>query len=652
MKLKNSIILAGSCFLLSGCADFLDNAPDDTLTMEMVFNDKTRTEDWLSGIYNKIPDPYTGLLKDYGYDSMGDDLDPSQRYYQWWGNTLNFIIGQWFTDSNWNSNLWNECPQRIRSAYLLIDNIHTIPGQGVTEADVERMKNESRFLIAYYYWMMLEAYGSVPFFDSAVDVDDPNLMKEQMSFDEMVDWIDTQLVDLSKKLPASWLSESTQFYGRATSIMCLAVRARMLLFAASPLVNGNEWYKGFKNYDGQERFNSTYDATKWKRAADACKDLIDAAHAAGHDLVREYNADGSIDPFMSCYNVHMLRGDLNPEALFVRADCNYSEYEALSTPRGASGNGGLGVYQTLVDAFSMKDGSIPITGYQGNYGSPIINEASGYTERGFSAQKDIRKTKYNLFRECPGATVDSVGADGCTYNQVAAAGTYNMYVNREPRFYLTVMWNRQWYHQASRETLFLSGEIDGGPTHDAPQNGYLNRKRVSLEQNNRDGIHPYRPGILYRLGEAYLNYAEALNECDPGNPDILKYLNLIRERAGVPQYGTGTDSNGFQMIPLNGQDEVRDAIHHERRVELCCESGIRYFDLRRWKEAESVLNQPMYGMNFSGTELSDDPNNPKAFYVRTQYIKRVYERKYYWYPVHQTEIDKDPTLVQAPFWNE
>lgn len=507
-------------------------------------------------------------------------------------------------------------------------------------------------MIAYYYWMMLEAYGSVPFFDSAVDVDDPNLMKGQMSFDEMVDWIDTQLVDLSKKLPASWLSESTQFYGRATSIMCLAVRARMLLFAASPLVNGNEWYKGFKNYDGQERFNSTYDATKWKRAADACKDLIDAAHAAGHDLVREYNADGSIDPFMSCYNVHMLRGDLNPEALFVRADCNYSEYEALSTPRGASGNGGLGVYQTLVDAFSMKDGSIPITGYQGNYGSPIINEASGYTERGFSAQKDIRKTKYNLFRECPGATVDSVGADGCTYNQVAAAGTYNMYVNREPRFYLTVMWNRQWYHQASRETLFLSGEIDGGPTHDAPQNGYLNRKRVSLEQNNRDGIHPYRPGILYRLGEAYLNYAEALNECDPGNPDILKYLNLIRERAGVPQYGTGTDSNGFQMIPLNGQDEVRDAIHHERRVELCCESGIRYFDLRRWKEAESVLNQPMYGMNFSGTELSDDPNNPKAFYVRTQYIKRVYERKYYWYPVHQTEIDKDPTLVQAPFWNE
>lgn len=85
--------------------------------------------------------------------------------------------------------------------------------------------------------------------------------------------------------------------------------------------------------------------------------MIEAAHAAGHDLVREYNADGSIDPFMSCYNVFFLRGDQNPEALFIRSDCDFSEFERHATPRGASGNGGLGVYQTLVDAFAMKDGS-------------------------------------------------------------------------------------------------------------------------------------------------------------------------------------------------------------------------------------------------------------------------------------------------------
>ena len=653
MKKLNYIFLFCFGLLFTNCQDFIDNAPDDTLTMEMVFNDKTRMEDWLSGVYNKIPDPYWGLMKDYGYDLLGDDLDPSQRWEQFWGDgALKYRTGQWYTNSSWGGSLWNQAPIRIRSAYQFIENAHALPDQGVTESDIEMMKNECRFLIAYYYWLMTEAYGSVPFFDGLANVNDDNLMRGQEPFDSMVDWIDTQLVDLSQKLPVSWMNKSTQFYGRATSIMCLAVRARMLLFAASPLVNGNEWYKGFKNYDGRERFAQSYDANKWKRAATACKELIDAAHAAGHDLIREYNADGSIDPFMSCYNLFFLRGDLNKEALFCRPDCNYWDFEAHTTPRGASGNGGLGITQTLVDAFYMKDGSIPISSYKGNYGTPNINAESGYTERGFSAQKDIRKTKYNLYRGCPGATVDSVGADGCTYNQVAAAGTYNMYVNREPRFYLTVMWNRQWYHQASRETQFMSNEPDGGPTHDAPQSGYLNRKKVSLEQKNRDGIHPYRPGILYRLGEAYLNYAEALNECDPGNPDILKYLNLIRERAGVPQYGTGTDSNGFKMITLNGQDEVRQAIYRERRVELCCEDGIRYFDLRRWKKAEDVLDQPMYGMNFSGTKLSDDPNDQDAYFKRTQYLVRKYERKYYWWPVHQTEVDKDPTIVQAPFWNE
>lgn len=644
------------CLPLGSCSDFIDNAPDDTLTLEMVFNDRVRTYDWLSGVYNKIPDPWFGLLMDYGYDCLGDDLDPSQRWSEYDWIPLQYTIGEWYTDSDWNGKLWSDCPRRIRSAYIFIENAHALPDQGLSEEDVTTMKNECRFLIAYYYWLMLEAYGGVPFFDGLVDVSSPDLMRGQQTFDWMVDWIDGQLQALSQVLPDSWLDVSAQYYGRATSIMCLAVRARMLLFAASPLVNGNSWYEGFTNSDGQERFDSVYDPEKWTRAAEACKELIDAAHAAGHALNVDLNDDGTIDPFMSCYNVFMKRGDTNPEILFARPDGNYQSFDGHCTPRGASGNGGLGVYQTLVDAFFMKDGTSPVLGYNGSYGSPVINTVSGYDESGFSSSRDIRKTKFNLYRNCPGATVDSVGTDGAVYNQVAATGTFNMYVNREPRFYLTVMWNRQWYHQAGRETMFMSGEADGGPSFDAPQGGYLNRKKVSLEMNERDGQHPYRPGILYRLAEAYLSYAEALNESDPGNPDILIYLNYIRRRAGIPEYygagvSSGTDSNGFSRIALTGQDNVRQAIYKERRVELCCESGIRYFDLRRLKMAEEVLDRPMFGMNFSGTELSANSANPASYFKRTQYMTRVYERKYYWFPIHQTEIDKDPTLVQAPFWN-
>lgn len=155
MKRLQYFLIAFASLFFAGCADFLDNAPDDTLTMEMVFNDKTRMEDWLSGVYNKIPDPYWEMSNSYGFDIFGDDLDPSQRWYQWWGNVLLFTVGQWYTNSSWNGDVWAGCPIRIRSAYQFIENAHALPDQGVTEADIETMKNECRFLIAYYYWLTL-----------------------------------------------------------------------------------------------------------------------------------------------------------------------------------------------------------------------------------------------------------------------------------------------------------------------------------------------------------------------------------------------------------------------------------------------------------------------------------------------------------------
>lgn len=642
-KIICCICLLVSCLLYSGCSDFLDNAPDDQLTLEMVFNDKTRTEDWLANVYTGIPDPYWEFARDIGWEFLGDDLDPSQALAQMsWGDTgLKWRVGQWFTDSYWNGNYWGKLPQKIRSAYIFIHNAHANPLQNVTEEDVETMKNECRFLIAYYYWLLVEAYGAVPFQEDLVDVNAPQeeLMKGQMAFDDMVNWIDSQLTELSTKLPEKW---NDQFFGRATSIMCLAVRARMLLFAASPLVNGNEWYSGFKNYDGKERFNPVYDPLKWKRAAEACKDLIDAAHIAGHKLYYEYNIDGSIDPFMSCSNVLFKKtSEGNTEILFARPNCLFADFEKKCTPRGCGGSGYMGVTQSLVDAFFMKNGLSPIDGYNTD-GSPIINETSGYTEKGFSEEPEFRNTKWDVLR----------GLKGVKPGQITEKGTYNMYCNREPRFYLAVMWNRQWFYQEKRSTRFMYKESDGGPTHDAPQAGYLNRKKFSLESDPRDGTFPYRPGILFRLAEAYLNYAEALNEFDPGNTDILKYLNLIRERAGIPQYGNGTDSNGFSKIPIPiSQDGVRELIRKERRVELCCE-GLRYHDIRRWKLGENYLDGDIYGMNAQGTELSDDPNNSNAFFKRTICLKRVYSKKCYWMPINQKEIDKDPTLVQAPFWNQ
>ena len=638
MKYLKNILFFIVVLLFSACSDFLDKKPDDMLTLEMVFGDKTRTEDWLAGVYNAIPDPYWRDMSHHGVGPLGDDLAPSTGWQKFGWDVVAKQIGNWNPASYDGDNRWVDLPKRIRSALIFIDNVRPNAKQLVTEAEVENMKNEARFLIAYYYTLLLEKYGPVPFNPNQIlptDVSQEELLLGQTPYDTIVNWIDQELVNLSKVLPASYTDKKK--YGRATSIMCLAVRARMLLFAASPLVNGNPDYKGHVNWKGEELFNSTYDPNKWKRAAQACKELIDAAHAAGHKLYYEYNGDGTIDPFLSYQNMMFKKGDVNPEILFARPGCDYTSLDRHATPRGCAGNGGYGITQSLVDAFFMENGLPPILGYQdGDKSKPIINSVSGYKEKGFSTEPEVRKTKWI---ECQG---DQPGKEG----QVTLAGTYNMYCHREPRFYISVLYNRAWYRQEGRTTRFLIGEWDGGPTHDAPQNGYLLRKMVHPDHNCRTNIFPYRPGILYRLGEAYLNYAEALNESDPGNPDIVKYLNLIRERAGIPTYG-----NGANQIPLpQGLDAMREAIHRERRVELNCEGSIRWNDIRRWKMGKETLDGDFYGMNYLGENLSDDDNDPKAFFVRKPYQKRVFEKQMFWFPVPQDEMDKNPNLTQNPLW--
>lgn len=605
--------------LLTSCVDYLDKEPDTELTLPMVFEDKTRIEGWLANVYSHVPDPYWGYARKLGWDILSDDMTASERWRQWDWKVIPMLLGEWTPSTDWDGNYWARLPQLIREANIFIENVHPLPEQGISATEVTYMKAEMRFMIAYYYYLLSNTYGPVPFkpnYIAPTDFNLADLMEGQRPYYEVVDWVDKELKEVAEILPAKYTE--ARKYGRATSIMCLAVRARMLLFAASPLVNGNPDYANHKNKDGENLFSTTEDKSKWAYAAQACKELIDAAEAAGHKLYTENNPDGTIDPFMSYQNLFLTRYDEgNTEILFARpGGSEYGEYEKYATPAASGGSGGLGVTQSLVDAFFTENG-LP------------INDDSEYVESGFSGSDETRDN-----------TVWDTEVNG---GAITKSGTYNMYCHREPRFYITVSYNNSYFTQEKRLFNFFNGSADNPHTHDAPQNGYLIRKKISPDLNVKQGTYKYRPGIVYRLGEAYLNYAEALNESDPGNGDILVYLNKIRERAGIRQYTTGATDENYIHVDLNDQAEMRKLIRAERRVELSCE-GIRYDDLRRWKEAENVLNGDFYGMNFSGKD-------PSSFYVRTPYLKRVYKKAYYWFPIHQSEMDKNDKLVQSPYWN-
>ena len=131
------------------------------------------------------------------------------------------------------------------------------------------------------------------------------MMTPQRPYAEVVDWIDKELLEVSEHLPAVYPNNTD--WGRATSIMALAIRAKTLLFAASPLFNGNPDLKDWKNSEGEFLFDAEAKPERWEKAAKAHLDLIKAAEAAGHKLYYEYNVDGSIDPFMSYYNMSLKR---------------------------------------------------------------------------------------------------------------------------------------------------------------------------------------------------------------------------------------------------------------------------------------------------------------------------------------------------------
>ncbi len=279
--------------------------------------------------------------------------------------------------------------------------------------------------------------------------------------------------------------------------------------------------------------------------------------------------------------------------------------ERRTTPRGEpNGLGSTSVVQELVDDFYMNDGK-PITA------TSFLPASSLYSETGFSS-----------------------------YNGVQV---YNMWINREPRFYNTVFFAGRKWHISNNTIYFHVGTPSdrNAPRSQYPSNGYILYKRLNKRVFlNSPGIaNIFRPSIVFRLAEFYLLYAEALNEVEPGNPDVLRYVNLVRKRAGIPNLET------INPAISGNKDLQRLAIQRESRIELATE-GQRYFDVRRWMICER--NDGRQGGDFFGMNMD---GNATTFYTRTKFQTRVFERKLYLYPIPFSEMQKTKgMLVQNPGW--
>jgi len=420
-----SIIIVFLLATFTGC-DFLDNEPDDLKTDDMIWSNEDETEAYLYNVYSQIPQ--AAFYQDDPWIGCADEIDLSWNVYK----TYSINLGNWDPSTNFYVK-WDNFYNAIRASFVFEANVGKC--SELSAEQITQYKAEVKFLRGYYYWLIISQYGPAVLVKDVVELDADWSDCARAPFDECVDYICEMMDEAEEYLPYSWSDNST-WLGKPTKIACRAVKAKALVMAASPQWNGNSAYASFKNNDGTALATTTYDENKWKEAAAACAAVIDIADSSGVALYRnEVNGDGEINPFKSVRDV-MLE-NWNCEIIFGRAGFYQNGWQVHCSP-SPNNLGGVGPTQRVVDAFYM------------NNGRTIDDSESGYVETGFATEGGENWNPDNLNTTSARTTMLSQIRTGDAWGHWP--GDWNMFANREARFYNAILYNKRIIPQLATDT--------------------------------------------------------------------------------------------------------------------------------------------------------------------------------------------------------
>ena len=587
MKVKYLVLILCTCVLFA-CSDYLNEPPLDRITEADVWNDKALMDTYFFQIYENMPWDY---LQDFGGGAGGgahrDALsDLARSTYSWTPATNTFRPGNWGTANNWwpldwwgYSNLW-----KINYS---IENLEQISEGVLSVEELNNRLGEMYFLRAFCYYEMVKRYGGVPII---LEAQNPELTPEEELFPprntekEVYDLIlsDTQAAfDL---LPATWSSQR----GRATKWAAKALESRAALYAGSIAKYGTVEVNGLVGIPASDA--NAY----FQISLNASQSLITES---GFGLFNEYP-----DPAENY--ARLFLDETDDETIFMKVWIPFEKghsYDLRNVPYSYRLDWGSSMSPTkqLIDSYEVLS-----TGLLPN------QSGSGYDEN-------------------------------------------NPWENRDPRLKGTILTNNDMF-QGSPVQIWYGTEVNGtidtgsgtgigkdgiGVHPDATKTGFYVRKYLA-DGSNPLLIPQYYSGqdcIIFRMGEIYLNAAEAAYEL--GNEGLVgDYIEPIRTRAGLTQ---NLRLQSFSGIAL------RDRIRNERKIELAFEDQ-RYWDLRRWRIAEEALSIQVEGVR---TLRHIDGFGNETFTYETfdaEAEQMNFYPRHYYMPIGQDRRNNNPNLLENP----
>ncbi len=567
-------VVCGSA-LFTSCNDLdADKYFTDRVTLETVFEEKTRSEQWLAEAYQYLKGANAEVCSKGATGGAGENWNPfcfdDDMYYgdrdrspefggdgkdAIWGSYNGFHEGLY--DESVGRNAWDYCYKGIRQASIFIQNIHM--NKEMSQDEIEDYRGQARFVRAYYYWLLLRKYGPVPIMpDEGEDytLSYAQIARARSTYDEVATYIGDEMVKAAKELKfvGGMVNPRDEAQvARPTVGAALATRAIAFIYAASPLANGqlkngqhpatvtDVVAKELKNFDGTPLLGMDYDESKWARAAAACKDVMElGAYELYHEPAVSTPTDvyaktvpcyedgdfsektwleggySDIDPMLSYRN--LFNGTVspvnNPEHIFGRIT------------NVATGDNDLGIGALVLHEMPTSLGGWNTHGltqkmvdaYYMKDGSDAPGARSEWGEGDGSERLTGWTSRNDILR-------DNKYPELIVGNNKGGQNVSLQYVQREPRFYASVAFSGTTWECFSDPTS--SNRFKQVFYYRNAGNGYLNSGFSYL----RTGIgckkwyHPYdyatggtysnirtKTETAIRYADILLMYAEALNE--------------------------------------------------------------------------------------------------------------------------------------------